>query len=373
MSLSLFFSESSFVNYQEIVVKPPFSSYTLREQNEIIPLKDGGATNDWQGRISLVRLSDRWIMVLREAVSHTDNGTGAYHILFSYNGVQWLAHDFYSGTDPVIGFPYTATVSGATSAADMIIIPCPNGDLITIQHERDGGAGLTGWKAITQRRSTDRGQSWSYEGELTTYLDGNANQNWAFYDYDILGNDIYIVGSDHNGDLTTAGIKLYKSSDNGLTWAKVSTIWTNDGSHYEGSIQFTTANDCISIARQDEEAKTSQRISTDGGLTWGPSQDITAQVGGVGVHQPRLRKFIGEERIYLVGRHNLVYGSTTKNGMWYSDDLNNWTNFLPNNTNFPDSGYCDMRKFNKSTFLMFGYEGTIPSARLQQYKIVGSY
>lgn len=354
---------------------PKFTTYTLSSSSNPIALLDGGVTNDWQGRNSIVDVGGGvWAMLVREAVSHTDNGTGAYHIVFSDDkGVTWSNHNEYTDGSSIAGFPYTANVSGATSSGDMIILRCPNGDLITIQLERDNATELASWKAVTQNRSTDGGLTWSYEGELTSYLDGTATQNWAQYDYTIIGNDIYLVGSDHDGDLTTAGIKLYKSSDNAQTWSKVSTIWPNDGSHYEGSIELISGTTMMSVARQDEQDKTSMKLSTDLGLSWGSSTDITSAVGGFGVHQPRLRKFQNESRIYLVGRRNLVYGSTTKNGMWYSDDSGTtWTLFVPNATDYADTGYADLIKRSESVFYMVGYEGTLAAARTKDYVIQAS-
>ena len=126
------------------------------------------------------------------------------------------------------------------------------------------------------------------------------------------------------------------------------------------------------MAAQDEDTKTSQRLSTDGGYTWGPIVDITTQVGNIGVRQPRLRKFDNEDRIYLSGRRNTEFGVNTKNGLWYTDDNGTtWGSFTPDATEYADSGYADLIKRSNDVFYMVGYDGTSSLSDIVEYVIKG--
>ncbi len=333
-------------------------------------------TYDWGARPRLIKRSNGiFVLVWKESTNHSLGG-GYFNINFSNDeGATWTANNTKIGGGAVSGFPYVKTAASADQSDDCLLLEAPNGDLLLITHERLNVASPNDFITNWQHRSTDGGNTWTAEQDLGATLPDVADPKkfWAFYDYEIIGSDLYICCAQYNTDFDDSKVTLWKSTDNGANYTKVSDIYaygdtTPDPN--ECGIIHLGSGVMLAITRTRDLNKTIERRSTDYGVTWGSIVNISDRFGRVGIHQPCIRK-VGE-RLFLFGRHYLN-STYWKNGMWYSDNLGaTWSQVVLDNIGNTDMGYFMAVQKTNSDWVGIGYFGTLNAAILYQYQITAN-
>jgi hypothetical protein len=332
-------------------------------------------TYDWGARPRMIKRASTGVIVAvwKESTQH-ELGDGYFNINFSNDdGATWTANNTKIGGGAVTGFPYVKTAPSADQCDDVLLLECANGDLLLISHERLDTAPPNDWITNWQHRSTDGGETWTAEANLASLLPdvADAKKFWAFYDYEIIGTDLYICAAQYDTDFDDSKVTLWKSTDDGATYTKVSDIFAYDDTTpdpNETGILHLGSGEMMVVTRTRDLNKTLIRRSTDYGATWGTIQDASDLFGGIGIHQPCLRK-VGE-RIFLFGRW---YSTSTywKNGMWYSDDEGiTWSQVVLDNIGNSDMGYfMAVLKDDGVSWVGLGYFGTLTAATIYQYEI----
>lgn len=309
-------------------------------------------TEDWNGRPMLLDNGTHWIMVYRQAESHTGALSDVLHIRFSDDeGATWTDDDKTLADANVTGFPISGHSNGASGGQ---IAKAPNGDLILMVREDSPSRGGTYlWK------STDNGATWTDEGQI------NADDEL------LAGGQIVVVGSDMYAsfwvDPSADGAEpyraeLYKSDDNGASWSSVATIMDSDSCD-EAALIHLGGTTLLSIIRDTSKNVTYQAYSTDMGATWSAAADISAQVGVV--QRPRLQDIEG--RLFLYGRQ---YTDSFQRSCvyWSDDDGVSWLGpFYPDGQSYKDTGYCDMLKRSNGSLYMVSYAGNFYATALVEY------
>jgi hypothetical protein len=312
--------------------------------------------SDWYGRPHLVDVGDGvWAMIYRDAYRHTGDPDGVFHIRFSDDeGASWTADDTKLGGGAVTGFPIEG-YEETDSVADGILIKAPNGDLLChiSAHTVDESDNIIAVSNPRQWRSTDGGETWSHEGVIVR----------TSQDYFVLGSDIYVTGMGGNYGGPYQSI-LYKSTDNGLNWTKVSDITSTDDETNESGIEYMGDNTILAILRDDNEEKTYQRISADMGATWGSLEDITSQLAVF--QRPRLHRYNG--RVYLIGR-DAISLTERYTALYYTDSGGTYWQgpFYMDEVGYVDSAYCEMLPRSTGEFYMLSYAGTKDDADIMEY------
>jgi hypothetical protein len=345
---------------------PAFTTYTTFDNDNIIPQFTD--PNDWHGRGRIVERNGVWIMAFIEGDEHTGDGSQGVNMAFSTNkGGPWLAKNtFTDGTD-ISFFP----AKNGESIGDINLILCPNNDLVLIGHLRDATTPF-GFLTMVQSRSTDGGKNWSAWVDIGSQFEGPDTNKWASFDFTTDGTNVYIPISLHEGNLlTSAKCMLYKSADNCATWTKVSDITAFVDITWEAGIEWLGGTTILSVIRTSalNEAGARVRISTDMGANWSNLSNIS--ISSKGLHQPRVKKFANEARVYVSGR---IYDNATaqRNGFLYSDNNGtSWT--LVEDTaiaSTDDGGYADLMKRADNVFAMIAYSGELGvDGDLRQYII----
>lgn len=352
---------------------PVFSSYTLLSSKSIIEEYDVG--NDWHGRPTMVERNGVWIMAFVEGTAHVaTSGSHQLEIVFSSDkGVTWTSKNTYLDSASVTGFQRQGNGSTANQTSDVLLIKCPNDDIIAIALDRQFQAFIN----MVQSRSTDGGKTWSSWTEINTQIENDPSNTWSFYDYQIVGTEIYIVGSittNYPTSLNTAAKSfIYKSTDNGVNWTKVADINSLSDTSWEAGIVRRPDGAWLSIIRvADKELTDAEKwYSADGVNNWIQLNDIG--VGGA-IHQARMRYFDREDRLYCFGRYQEP-GGDRENCFVYSDDLGvSWDLFVPVDFGASDGGYADCLKRSDNIFYMVGYTGDYISetASLKEFVITGN-
>lgn len=319
--------------------------------------------SDWYGRPHLVNNGGIWPMIYREATSHQPRAAAVFHIRFSNDeGSSWTADDMKLGGSSVTGFPISG-YDASDALSDGILIVAPNGDLLVhiASNEVDGGDNPIGRLGTRQWRSTNGGESWSDEGKIAN------NEVCGAQDYFVSGSDIYISavidgGADYSPPYKDA---LYKSTNNGASWSKVSDITSTTDNTGEAGIEYLGNNTILAVIRDSDNLKTHQRTSTDMGSSWGSLEDISNQVGIF--QRARLHKYNG--RVYAIGRDWVGGYDTQYTALYYSDDSgDNWHGpFYPDENSYGDAAYCEMIRRTDGVFYLLSYAGTQDDADIMEY------
>jgi len=319
-------------------------------------LFSGSGSEDWLGRTVFVDDGSKWVLVYRQAANHCCDTAAVMHIRFSTNeGASWTNADTFTNGSAVTGAPFSRHSTNAV--ADPVLMKAPNGDLLLHVGEVNSGGNPMG---AYQYRSTDGGATWTDEG-----LINNDTEIYSGQDYTTVDNDLYaIFWKDAGSDGAPYQTLLYKSTDNGITWALVSPITTSGTD--EGGIEYVGSNTLLVVLRDTPASKTYQRISTDLGQTWGTQTDISSSVGVL--QRPRMRIFSDEpNRVYLYGRDQLAGNDYTV--LYYTDNNGStWSlKFYPDTTSYADTGYSDVLKQTDGDFYMLSYGGTSGTSSIKEY------
>lgn len=335
------------------------SNYTVTNVSTRTLFSGTGST-DWLGRPSLCDLGTGvWAMTYRVAAQHANNGDGVVHIRFSTDeGANWSAEDTFTNGSAVTGAPFTPTA--AWDASDSIIFLAPNGNLLLHILEQSN----TSMLGTRQRRSTNGGATWTDEGIINSDATILGAQ-----DFKLVGSDIYITTwSDPNTNQTTPfQTQLYKSTNSGTSWSKVSDITSTTDNTDEAGLAYLGGSTFYTVIRDSPKTKTWARTSTDLGLNWGSLVDITATTPAFGImHRPRFRQFA--ETLLLYGRNYIdstheqieVFVSTDRGASWAGP-------FLLDATVYADCGYGDVLQRANGQYYMANYAGTTATASIVEY------
>lgn len=306
-------------------------------------------TFDWIGRPFLLDNGDgTWLLMYKQSEQHhAPNPGNRVHLRFSDDeGLTWSKQDtLLDGITPVGGdLPFGMHVGGTDTGGKLL--KCSNGDVLCHTYEDDLGS--------FQYRSTDGGATWVDEGQLLPSVqmvpDADATVADSIY---------FTVRNTTNPALETTD--LWRSFDNGNTWALLSTIQnTIDGN--ETGIGYISGSTMMAIGKGSDLAHTYQYISNDFGQTWGSRIDITYPLGVV--QKPVFRTLGG--RIYLIGRD--YYASDKFYTVVYVYDGVGWTyKFYPDTSSYIDGAYCDILRRADGTLYLMSYGGNYGTADLKEY------
>jgi len=317
--------------------------------------RENVSTQDWLGRPFLCNNDGQWLMVYRQAIDHASSDASvAWHIRLSDDeGATWSNADCLPNGTAITGAPFVphATNTGMT---DAIIFRAPNGDLIFQVFEKPGDTGTY------QYRSADDGATWLDEGKILSDAGIIGGQ-----DYFLVGSNIYLpimYSPTEDGDHPFIDA-LYKSTDNGATWAKVADITTGTDDS-ELSILHAGGNNLLCVMKDVTANKTYKYLSSDMGVTWGAPIDITSQVSVL--QRPRLRQvgsiilLYGRDRISPASLKTVCYVSTD-NGATFGEK------FYPDTGDYQDGAYCDVLTRTGGQYYMLSYAGLIGKADIKEY------
>lgn len=280
----------------------------------------------------------------RVANQHASGSEARICIRFSTDeGATWTAENVFTDGNPVTGAPFYKV--GGTNASLPTLIKAPNGNLLL----------FASVGPASQWTSADGGATWTDNGAIDPAYD-------EIDDLVVVGSEIYAVcyQGGYNCD-------LIKSTDNGVTWAKVSSVTVDaDGFNVnEYSICSPAANTLLVIMRYYNGGYVLKRTSTDNGANWGDIE-IISNIGTL--HRPRARIYNG--RIYLLSR-NYYTNAIEKTSLSYSDDNGvTWTWGCEMETAYQaDCGYADMLQKTDGTLYALSYRGTVYEADIYEYLV----
>lgn len=306
----------------------------------------GTAPDDWLGRPVLCNDGTKWSMIYKVGANHTPAAGDAFVIRFSEDeGATWTDVNTFTDGNPVSGFP----LQKDNGISDAIILQAPNGDLL-VQGYAHTQIGTYQW------RSTNGGASWTDEG----VIDDGDEILVGGQDYVVVGSDIYIVYQLIKFDLTTVVPSVWKSSDNGATWAKVGNIEINCG---ESGIAYLGGTSLLVVMRDNNALATYQSRSDDMGVTWQTSTVIP----DMGVFQrPRLHSLAGG--VMMVGRAGAGVSTSTRTCVYYTSDQGaHWgRRFIPDAGTGSDTGYCDVLERADGSFYIATYGGSMAVATIRR-------
>jgi len=304
---------------------------------------------DWLGWPQLRKISStRWIMTYVASDGHTAADlTTTIHIRFSNDeGATWTNENTKLGGGAVTGFPMMGHGGTVRTLGGLLII-CPNGDLLF--HQYDNTEGTYQW------RSTDDGNNWTDEGLI---LDSRFI---SLDDWKVVGSTIYISVNYTNNSGEPWVNSIYKSTNNGTTWAIHGSSYESDGD--EAGFVIAPNGDWIIVMRDNNNAETYQFRSTDGGLTWG-AKTIRPEL--YILQRPRM-VLDGVGGIILHGR-NYLGADLQNNVLYYSNDngLTWGRRFFPYVTKTTDGNYNEYIIKDDGTYYMITYSGTKAAAGIKQ-------
>ena len=340
-------------------------------------------SGQWFGRASMKVRSGVVVLVYREGSHHAVND-GELHIRFSTDyGATWTAEDTFTNGSAVTGFPMNpSTLSAGEDAGEPWLYLADNGDLILHMWRVDYGVSQNG---TYQSVSTDGGATWSSSAAVAFASTTDDANMFSTDDDFVSGGVIYAGARIHGTTQTPSESCLIKSTDDGATWEKVSTICaSNEGAAgtgaWEVGLEYLGSNTIIAILRMVDLTRAYKRISTDMGATWGSLTEITSQVGIAGrvrvytrAHLKGEASWWDDTTLVMVGYVHQTAGSSTsrRNCIWVSKDAGTtWTLPIYIDVTAEDAGYGDMI-WNPTTkrYVVVTYQGTQAEAVLKQYNV----
>jgi hypothetical protein len=350
---------------------------------------------DWAGRVAIKRRpsDDALVMVYRRGSKHEVNDGGLYIRFSDDDGVNWTAENTALASDgggAISGFPMNpSTLSAGQDAGEPWLYVASNGDLVLHMWRVDYGVSTNGtW----QSRSTDGGLTWSTSAQVTfsntgTYFGNPISSSIVFStDDDFVHpstNDIYAGARAYVGgaDGDPSVMFLIKSTDDGATWARVSSIMgsTEGGTGgQEVGLEYLGSNTIIALLRDNPHTHAYKRVSSDLGATWGALTDVTSTMGIAGRQRVYTGKHLRGEAswetdtsLIALGFVHQVSGSsqTRRNCVWVSTDSGStWSTPYYIDSSTEDAGYGDIfYRAATGKYVVVSYYGTLASAVLKQY------
>ena len=343
---------------------------------------------DWHGRASMVVRPDGVVVLFyRSGSAHAVND-GALHVRFSDDyGATWTAEDTTLGGSPVTNFPMNPTpISAGEDAGEPWAIIAPSGDILLFMWRADYFVTQNG---TYMARSTDGGETWTTASghiiwEWFDATDGTHKRTMCTDDGFVVGTDIYITGRIHTTiSMAQANHCLFKSTDDGATWERVSYLMRNtegNGGAWESGIERVGATGMVAMLRDTKAQNSYQRVSDDLGLTWGSLLNVTSTVGRAGRQRvytvDRLQGNPNPEddpRLIMVGFVLQVAGSSQqrRNAVWVSlDGGDTWSAPFYIDSTSADGGYGDIFwDADNDEYVVVNYTGTLTAADLKQYRL----
>lgn len=212
-----------------------------------------------------------------------------------YNGVSnsviriasGLLVAYYKGTNHTtptsVGWK-TSSDNGLTWSAEQLNTPYYGGPFYWNNHVMPGGTLLSSGTidaTITHKGywlSTNGGVSWSAPVSFSTVFTTRGYK---------VGSVAYCAGEGASLIDGADSSFLWKSVDDGVTWTQVSEIRNaGEPAQTETGVCLMPNGNIIAVSRDDgADTNTYVHFSTDGGLTWGPVQDYTSQLGALALPQ----------------------------------------------------------------------------------------
>lgn len=352
-----------------------------------VTLDAGSGADNWVARASIKRRpsDNALVMAYYKGEVHFTNA-GALHIRFSDDdGATWTAEDTTLGGAAVTGFPMNPTVSAGQDAGEPWLYVAPNGDLLLHMWRIDYSVSMGGtW----QSRSTDGGETWSTPAQVAFGVSGVSDDIIFATDDDFVWDRvIYASARIYSGgaDGTPSSMILIKSTNNGSTWSKVSTIMSaSEGSGGHGGqeigLEYVGNDTIIAMIRDNDQTNSYRRFSTDMGATWGSLSDVTSTVGNAGrqriytrSHLMGLSGWWKDPMLFMCGFVHQVSGSSQsrRNAVWISPDRGTtWDGPHYVDTTAEDGGYGDLFwDGTNDRLVLVSYRGTLDAASLKQYNL----
>jgi hypothetical protein len=157
----------------------------------------------------------------------------------------------------------------------------PN-DFIIYQSNDDGH----NWSSIATVVESHLPKPWTFEGEPHLFELPQKVNNLPAGTILLAGSSVM---SNPIGGYLEQQLEIYYSLDHGLTWSYRGTADSTDGSHggiWEPNLQVASNGDLVMYYSDERSSPTynqflGERVSTDGGLTWGAEQQVVAVPDGV--------------------------------------------------------------------------------------------
>jgi hypothetical protein len=338
----------------------------------------------WFGRASMKVRSGVVVLVYREGSHHAVND-GELHIRFSEDyGTTWTAEDTFTNGSPVTGFPMNpSTLTAGEDAGEPWLYLADNGNLVLHMWRVDYNVTTNG---TYQSVSTDGGATWSSSAAVDFTGIADDSKVFATDDDFVVSGTIYAGARIYtDADGTPSESILIKSTDNGATWEKVSTICgSSEGAAgtgaWEVALEYLGSNTIIALLRMADYARAYKRVSSDMGATWGSLTEITSTVGIMGrtrvytrAHLKGEANWWDDETLIMVGYVHQTSGSSTprRNCIWVSRDAGTtWTLPIYIDASTEDAGYGDII-WNPTTkkYIVVNYQGTQAEADLMRYTV----
>jgi hypothetical protein len=366
----------------------------VTSKTAFVPFTDAGA-NDWQGRYYTIQTAaGYWMAVWVEGTNHSDYNSASHYVNIHFSndeGATWSDNNEYIGGAAITGFPLVPPGGSSTGFVDFTIIRCPNDDLVIIAQDR--GSNPSVWNTVNfsqhQYRSTDDGQTWAYEFDYCNHIGFTTTAQKAkiqgLFENMVVGSTVYITHCEIRTDLDDTRISLYKSEDNCANWSLVSHPLEFDELSPDGTasaIAHLGNGRFICIFRTQDLGSGYMKTSDDSGLTWNAVEDFGAQLGYVGIHDPKVKSYSNFFLLYGRDCKKILNDPDSaffmRNAWWTTTDLFETSaerHYLDpfyagdGTLNGGDAGYVRAMQKSDGSFLFFGYYGDNFEALIYKYDV----
>lgn len=366
----------------------------VTSKTAFVPFTDG-VSNDWQGRYYVLETAaGYWMAVWVEGTNHSDYNSASHYVNIHFSddeGATWSDNNEYIGGAAITGFPLVPPGGSSTGFVDFTIIRCPNDDLVIIAQDR--GSNPTVWNGVNfsqhQYRSTDDGQTWTYEYDfceeigLVTTADKAKIQ--GLFENMVVGSTVYITLCQIRADLDDTRISLYSSTDNCTNWSLVSHPVEYDELDPDATasaIAHLGGGKFMCVLRTQDLGSGFMKTSPDNGVTWGAAEEFDVQLGYVGIHDPKVKNYTNFFLMYGRDNKKIINDPTAarfmRNSWWTTTDLFSTSarrHYLDpfyagtGAVNGGDAGYTRAMQKSDGTFLFFGYYGDNFTALIYKYDV----
>jgi len=213
-------------------------------------------------------------------------------------------------------------------------------------------------------KSTDGGSNWA---SYSTPLSGASNKQEDVFIEKLSNGDVLLQWEEEVAELGKSYLKSKRSTDGGLNWSSVITIWNAEDAtyDYEGSGFFYDNNgDLISGAYtnvdsvlancQYENYKLKYKKSTNQGVTWGASADLIPDTRGLGPEGGFIK---------LADNHILLAHTS----FWMGATPNGYVSRIYHDLTYPDIATASSKWLTGNGKLFVQKDGSAKIARVEGY------